>query len=230
MKYRGKVRPPKHPLYEVLDNGAWRGQRAFLVGGGPSLRGFDFERLRGERVIAINAAFLEVPFADICFFMDYTAFLRWIKDNRLGLEAKRLFYAFKGYRVYLDLIGDREEADVYTLRSSGDWRTGLNQDMRNGLYHGNNSGYGALNLAYCLGANPIYLLGYDMGYTGPKAHYHTHYPQPYGNKSTGVFEAYTHSFQQVAPTLKKLGVRVINLNPRSGLRCFEFGDAKRVLQ
>src|SRR4030042_335661 len=38
---------PHRPFWEVMADGAWRGERCFIIGGGPSLPGFDFERLRG---------------------------------------------------------------------------------------------------------------------------------------------------------------------------------------
>ena len=67
---------PGSRSWEILPDGSWSGRRCFIVGGGPSLKGFDFERLRGERVIAINKAFYDVPFADIVFAMD-SPFLIW---------------------------------------------------------------------------------------------------------------------------------------------------------
>jgi len=56
-------------LYDFLPDGAWTGRRCFIIGGGPSLKGFNFSRLKGELVIGINRAF-EFCDCDIIFAMD----------------------------------------------------------------------------------------------------------------------------------------------------------------
>jgi hypothetical protein len=48
----------------------WPDATAWIVCGGASLRGFDFERLRGRKVIAINSSVYSVPFCDVLFFGD----------------------------------------------------------------------------------------------------------------------------------------------------------------
>jgi hypothetical protein len=75
------VNAPYNPLHEVLDDGAWEGEPCFIIGGGPSLKGFDFNRLRGQgRVIAINRALEYAPWADVVFFMDWKLYKRY-HDN-----------------------------------------------------------------------------------------------------------------------------------------------------
>jgi hypothetical protein len=54
-----------------IHDGEWAGDACFIIGGGASLKDFDFERLRGKgRIIVINRAYEHVPFADIHFFID----------------------------------------------------------------------------------------------------------------------------------------------------------------
>ena len=48
----------------------WTGETAFLLGGGPSLKGFNAECLRGRRVIAINNSWELAPWADVLYFCD----------------------------------------------------------------------------------------------------------------------------------------------------------------
>ena len=38
----------------TLEDDTWKGRRCFIIGGGPSLRGFDFSSLKGELVIGVN--------------------------------------------------------------------------------------------------------------------------------------------------------------------------------
>jgi len=217
---------PHRPFYEVMADGAWSGEQCFIVGGGPSLTGFDFERLRGKgRVIAINRAYESAPFADICFFMDGSqgSFYGLVNRGRLGAEALEAWRRFEGHKVYLNLVGRRLD-DVYSVRSSG--RVGLSNSIKNGLFHGNNSGVGAIGLAICLRANPIYLLGFDCKYEGNKSHYHSGYP---GRRPESVFSGFARDFSKLNRFIVRTGYRVINLNPQSGLRCFRFSTIEGVL-
>ncbi len=224
---RGAVRyeaPARDKAFEgkmftdLFPDGAWRGHRAFIVGGGPSLRGFDFSRLRGEAVIAVNRAFENVD-AQIMFSMD-SRFYDWIVTGALGPETRIRFNEFAGAKVWLDTFGHPYEG-VFTIHSAG--LHGLTASLPDGLCHGNNSGYAALNLAVCLGASPIYLLGFDMGYSGAgTTHYHGGYP---ATQPSEVVRSYAKEFEAQAEHIAAAGSRVINFNPDSGLRCFEFGDA-----
>jgi len=98
----------------------------------------------------------------------------------------------------------------------------MTTSISEGLCHGENSGYAALNLAVCLGASPIYLLGFD-GRLAPdgRAHHHAEYPDP---TTQTVLDKFVGYFNQAAPILAGRGVRVVNLNPDSAIRCFEFGN------
>jgi hypothetical protein len=214
-----------HALSERLPDGAWAGRRCFIVGGGPSLKGFDFNRLRGERVIAINKAFYDVPFADILFAMD-RPLLDLIRDGKLGEEYQQAFESFYGLKLWLDLSGYSYPAGVYSIPSAGE--TGWTKSLSEGLFHGQNSGYGALNLALVLGANPIYLLGYDCsrGPAGEK-NYHGGYP---GSGKPNAVDIFLKAFKAGAAMLDGITQsRIVNLNPHSALRCFRFDDIDKVL-
>ena len=210
---------PHNPFHEVMPDGAWRGEPCFVIAGGPSLRGFDFERLRGRgRVIAINRAIEFVPFADIGFFMDNKLYKR-LHEPRYRDAWDR----FEGRMVFLDLVG-RDYDDCYHVRSLG--RVGLSASIKHGLFHGNNSGVGALNLALCLRASPIYLLGYDMRHMGGRAHFHDGYgAQP--NERT--VRGFVRDFERQEAYVRKLEARIINLNPASGLRMYPFSTIDEVL-
>ena len=210
---------PHNPYSAVMRDGAWAGEPCFIIAGGPSLTGFDFNRLKGKgRIIAINRAFEYAPWADILFFMDN-------KFYKLCHEGERqiLWNEFKGHKVFLDLMGRKYE-DCYHLRSLG--RVGLSRSFAQGLYHGNNSGVGALNLALVLKANPIYLLGYDMRFAGGKSHFHSGYG-PRASEQT--VRGFARDFERMAKFMKEERKTIVNLNPRSGLRIFRFGDIDEVL-
>jgi len=206
---------------DIVADGAWRGQRCFIVGGGASLRGFEFSQLTGEAVIAVNRAY-EVINAQIMFAID-AKLHKWITDGKLGAEAKKRFEEFGGHKVWLDSHRYSLKGVTKLMGLDG---TGLSFSMKRGLKHGGNSGYAALNLAVCLGASPIYLLGFDMkGIGGKQAHWHDGYPKVQPDKVYAKFKTY---FESAAPILRKRGIRVVNLNPDSALKCFEFGKLEDI--
>jgi len=218
---------PYRPAYKVLDDGAWAGERCFVVGGGPSLEGFDFERLQGQgRIIAINRAFEWMPFADICFFMDGSnnTFYGHVKNGRLEPETLQKWEKFQGLKIYLNIVGRRLE-DVYSVRSLG--RVGVSNSITKGLYHGNNSGIGAIGLAMCLKANPIYLLGFDCKFNGGKSHFHGGYPM---KMPESIFKQFPRDFSRLNRLIMKTKFKVINLNPQSGIRCFPFKTIDEALR
>ncbi len=210
---------------KILTDGLWGGRRCFIIGGGESIQDSDFSLLRnefrGELTIGINRAFEKFD-PTIIFSMD-ARFWGWIEHGQWGKEVLEAFYNYKGLRLWLNTARAAYPPDIYTLPCKGasDW----SESLKDGLGGGSNSGYGALNLAWCLGANPIYLLGFDMkgNEQGKQAWWHDGYPivQPesvYKNK-------FIPHFNRVAPQIKH---RVINLNPDSALRCFEFGSIKDI--
>ena len=220
-----RMQTPHLPLHEILPDGAWSGEPCFVVAGGPSLRGFDFERLRGRgRVIAINRAFEFIPWADMLFFMDHTFYQFVHKDP----ERLAKWESFRGYRVFLNMMG-RLVPDCNSVKAIG--RSGVSHSHSKGLYHGNNSGFGALQMALALGCRPIYLLGYDMLDEGKanKTDAQTHWHSGYGRLAhMGAPLSFRRDFDLEANRLKKLDY-VFNLNPRSGLRVFKFKTIEEVL-
>lgn len=208
-------------LHEVLKDREWEGQRAFLIGGGPSLKGFDFKRLRGERVIAINRAVEVCGFADVMVAMD-ARLHEWYVTGALGQTPRFKFENYKGLRVWLE-TGRDLPLDVVLARNLGEEAWG--GSLEEGLGNGNNSGYMALNLAVLLGANPIYLLGFDMrpGADGGQEWFHTGYPQRQKGTVYRKFQERMDRGSRFIPD----GVQVVNLNPESGLETFPKADPEK---
>jgi len=209
-------------LYDVMPDGSWKDQRCFIIGGGESLKEFDFSQLKGELVIGVNRAYEKID-CTINFAMDYTLY-DWIVGGKLGQEAKEKFEDFKGFPVWLDTVGYDYPKGIFILNKSGNCN--ISHSMKDGIGGGTNSGFGALSLAVCLGANPIYLLGFDMkGKEGKQIWWHSGYPDKQGS---GVYKAFINDFKRVAPDLEEKDIQVINLNPESELKCFEFGEFKNI--
>lgn len=240
IEWRGEgKRPPvlfKSPtisnreLEEVLPPGSWEGRPAFIVGGGPSLESFDWTKLKGRRTIGVNLAFYKFE-PTITFSMD-TRFLNWILNGMYEPKfpgAREKFEKTRAYKVWCLTYTAKLPADIYIVKVFKNYDHGQRNfsfNMREGIGHGANSGFGALNLAFVLGANPIYLLGYDMSHTTTSTHWHGGHPIV---QRKDTIEGYKAIFNKWAPEIKKAGTRVVNLNPASGLQCFEFMRQEEVL-
>ena len=197
---------------------AWSGEIAFIIGGGPSIRDFDFNRLRGRgRVIAVNDAGIvpgRATWADVLYWAD-RRWLDWNADKLVnhtgtykisrrvphvplppGVEVQRLDFMPKRFSEFQCAVGG--------------WCGGSN----------------AINLAYLFGVQTIVLLGFDMK-EAPVMNWHTnhkaqHEPGQHERKFIPAIETMAHE-------LRRLRVSVINTNHESGLRCFPFMTIDDVL-
>lgn len=209
-------------LHDILPSGSWKGKRCFIVGGGLSLKGFDFSRLDGELVIAVNRAFEFVPKATIMIGQDAQLW-GWYENGVLGQEATDKFKSFKGIKAWYNTQQFPFPEDLYLIntihRVSFDWK---NLDYSLGLPGFTNTGLSAICLAVCLGAKEIYLLGFDCkGENGKTANFHDGYPQK--NEEKIYKRDFLPDFNNLAEGLKEAS-KIINLNRDSEIKCFEFGD------
>ena len=203
------------PLWSVLKRGAWSGQRAFIIGGGPSLKGFNWDLLRGELTIGINRAFEKFD-PSMMFCMD-TRLWGWIVRGDFGREAVRRYEEFTGMRVWIDNPSFIFPDDINVV------------GMGELSPCGSNSGHAAVKLAMLLGANPIYLLGFDMRGNGKGGQKWWH--DGYADKQPeGVYATFIKALTEDAPAIKATGTTVVNLTPRSALKCFPHATASSVLR
>lgn len=201
-------------LFDSLPDNSWKGRRAFVVGGGPSLKGFDFDMLEGEKVIACNRSF-ESCNPDIVIAVD-ARFWGWVDEGKFGEEARRKYYSLP-YRLQVSAAPFPFPPEISTVEEAGIRE--LVDSYEFGLpFHGG-TGLAALLLAYYLGADPIYLLGIDLHKTGTKTlNFHDGYPE------TGPDDVYSDMaelFGLYAEDIAKKGRTIINLNPSSAVTCFK---------
>jgi len=192
----------KYDNYTYIDP-VFLGDTIYIVGGGSSLKGFDFEKLKDKTVIAINKAFLHIPFAQVLYWSD-TRFFEWYEK-----EIEK----FKGIKVTCRPQPKRN--DIINLLNTG--KNGL-ETMSYGIRDGGNSGYAAINLAYHLGAKTIILLGFDMYTVGKDTHWHDGYTS---TANTEVMsKLMVPNFDTLINPLDKRKVKVYNASPNSKLECF----------
>lgn len=205
----------------------WAGETAFLIGGGPSLRGFPVDRLRGRgRVIVINRMVLPseewpgVPWADVLYFCDCGFWSTFRHEVRAIWQGGRKVTLCNGW-VSADgkavpAAGGGDE-DLFRLVRA--IRYGLSHDPQK-LCHGSSSGYQAINLAYLFGADRIVLLGYDLQ---PDAAGRSHAHEGYGQSASLVSHqlgVHAGAFPYLVEPLRAAGVEVLNASPSSVLNCW----------
>lgn len=136
----------------------WKDKEVFIIGGGTSLRDFDWNILIPELTIGCNDAFrLGEQVCKICLFGDSSYFHNREKE----LEK------FKGM-VMTNHPRFNTQSPNWLLTIPRKPR-GLHSDA---LGWNDNTGFAAINLAILLGASKIYLLGFDMKMAGGKHNWH----------------------------------------------------------
>jgi len=211
-------------MSEGLLDGAWKNRRVFILGGGPSLRDVDLSILAGETTLGLNWAFLHNPTANLVY------------DARLmgqfaGMPA---WEAYQGHRFWLNYEMPELEAHSHFYgratmllepradRPSLPWPRRLDD----GLYRGNNAGSAGICLADVLGADRIYLLGYDMRVeAGKPVNWHNLYPEEWRAKEDQMV-SYRADLNIVSFRVR---ARVVNLTPMSALMAFPTDTLERVM-
>jgi hypothetical protein len=190
----------------------WDDRPVALVGGGPSLVGFDLERLRPLHVVGVKASMFDIPWADAGFGLDTLTFKEW--RERFAALSFPVFWAIPEH----DLIGKQPQApNVVLLKRTGRFELSRDPAVING---GGTSGYGALELALHKRANKIVLLGYDYSIpaSGDFHHNERHYVEKRA-QSPSAWKMWTKNFDKAARELPS-GVEVINASPHSQIAGF----------
>ena len=187
---RKKAGITKHPFIvppEVLEQ---YDHTCYLVGGGPSLVGFDWSKLDDKYVVGVNRAYEVLPNAQIIYFTDDD----WWNTHKAALLEH------KGQLIKGSLNLQRmhhPRVAQYHLTGETGWEKGMGR-----LKHGRNSSYAIMNmLVQHLGFKKIYLLGLDMkwGKKGDKSTSHWHS----GHKRTDAESVYTIMTRNIG-TIPKL--------------------------
>lgn len=205
----------KNILYWEIPKDEWTGQPVFILGGGPSIKNFNFSRIRGRgKVIAVNDAGIDparAPWADVLFWADR----RWYQWN-----WERLGNHYGKYKIARKEPPPTTTHDIKTVRfiprRFSHWQNSV------GGFCGGSS---AINLAYLFGSRgPFFLLGFDM--TPGNWHDNHQLPPVTGQHRNNFIPV----LEMMAIELTKLGVSVFNCNPRSALRCFPFAPIEEILK
>lgn len=208
----------------------WGGETVFILGGGPSLKGFDASVLRGRgKAIAVNdAGLILAPWADCLYFADK----QW-HDGDLRKGG-----SWQGNWRDLDLYTGPDDGPRLIVTRADELELGDQRDIRHMIFErrvplstdparlaGRSGGANAMNLALHFGASRIVLLGFDMR---PSGNWHDRHGQP--QKASRYPEAFVPEQYQMAPVFERLGVQVLNATPGSALGCYPMVDLEKLLR
>jgi hypothetical protein len=200
----------KKPLSDILAYNQFKNEKCFVIAGGPSLRGFDFTRLKNEYTIGINYInkvfhpWMLISWDKVCY--------NWLKTQLI-----------KSILVMVDVSNSNFDR-CYYVRSAGDYGRPYEIDR---IFIGTHTGYAAINLALALGFSSIYLLGFDYK---PDESGNYHVTDDWGHpkdidqrlnrfrKEIGRYPEYIKDKQ------------IINLNPGSELKSFPFMGTREALK
>jgi len=208
----------------ILTEQAWKDQPCWVVGGGPSLKSFQWEWLKDKpNVIVVNRAFVEVPTASVFFTEDARFLLRF------PLEYPKEWAAFQGLKVWHALEESEIEnvkaitPDIHIIRRTRPDKF-WSRRFSDGLSYSSNSVVGALNIATLLDADPIFLLGVDCRTDGLfMQNYHQDYrSDPMWEVGSNAADNFLSDFTGwVAPHVKdREVVNLINPSYESALTCW----------
>jgi len=212
-------------LLEVLTPNSWSGELCFIIGGGPSLQGFNFKLLSKYKTIGINKAFQEFN-STINYAMDYNFFdmVQYTRDPRQpNYKLHQKWLAYPGIKLFLR----HDHTMIFTEGIYYVDELGIKMisyDLDKGIYPGNNSGFGALMVAIALGCRKIALLGYDFVTQGSKTHWHEGYSKQDLKSVQNNLISYRKAIDEFGPVILDMGIEVYNLNPSSALKSFPHID------
>lgn len=220
-------------ITDKFNKDSWLYRRCFILGGGPSLKKFDFSRLDKELTIGINKSFQIYQNATINYSMDH-CFYDSIYSGELDKYSKEKlldkWVSFKGIKVFLTPMELKKfKEDVYLVRRK--WEEGISREnLDSGIWGGINSATGALNLAISLGATQIYLLGYDFYIDGNNTHFHSGYPNRNLKEFSRKLIEYKEEITKLHPLIHQTNIKVYNCDFGSKLICFPFKNIDEVLK
>jgi hypothetical protein len=193
----------------------WNDKPVFLIGGGASLRGFDFSVMRSTHayVVGVNQAIFDAPVcagfsADSLFIERRAAQLQRLAER--GIEIVLAPGAAPGSAPGAPKI--RVPGAIYLTRKI---TRGLSSNPT--VVHSiGSSGYAAVNLAVLKHAQGIVLFGFDY-HTRDGEHY---YDDPPWYWQHSCWSTWAQGYESMLPALRAAGVEVINASPTSAITCF----------
>ncbi len=137
-----------------------RGQRAFIIGNGPSLRHTDVSKLKGEITFGLNRVYLAFP--QWGFHTTYLVSVNDLVIQQCANDLRALpMWKFFTWRARRWIPLDERTIFLFTTYMGPTFAT----DARGRLWEGATVTYVALQLAYHMGFDEVILIGVDHNFT-----------------------------------------------------------------
>lgn len=151
----------------------YRGERAVIIGNGPSLNQLDLALLKNEKTFAVNAIFLaqeQMGFDPTFYVVEDTAVMA---DNLEAIKSYKAEHKFFP-SIYRDLIGDQPNATYFMMNRGFYSASSPNfcvprfaTDVSQQVFSGQSVTIMNLQLAYHMGFSEVVLIGMDFSYVIP---------------------------------------------------------------
>jgi len=166
---RAKTSPAGRMTIDMFEN-KYKGRRAFIIGNGPSLNKLDMTKLKDEITFGVNSIFYnfdKMGFKPTFYIVEdrLVAQDRFKEINELtgmikifGEYTKKYHFQDKEDVIWANVIVDYEDYPDYPHFS---------EDAAKCIWTGGTVSYLCMQLAYYMGFNDVYLIGFDHSYTIP---------------------------------------------------------------
>ena len=227
----------------AMRNCHW-GQRAFVIGNGPSLTIDDLGRLKGEITFASNKVYL--AFNETSWRPTYYS----VSDVLVAENNRREIAALNLPKFFGSSVRDALDAadDITWLRELPSPTAQFSTDCSAGVYGGFSVVYHQMQLALHLGIREIYLIGLDFSFdvpqtTGEKCihgevlegrgevnHFHKDYRKPGETWTMPRLEEQRRAFLRARRACEAAGCVVENASRRTCLDVFPRVDLDKLLK
>jgi hypothetical protein len=149
-----------------------KGERCFIIGNGPSLNKMDLTKLKNEFTFGVNAIYLN--YEKMNFYPTYYA----VEDIFVAEDRKDEINKFKEPKLkffgnYLRPLIHRDDKTIFIqlLRNYGDKKNFpyFSESCVRSLGVGGSVTYVCLELAFHMGFDEVYMIGFDHNYVIPKS-------------------------------------------------------------
>ncbi|MFO7584296.1 MAG: hypothetical protein R6W69_06160 [Anaerolineales bacterium] len=142
-----------------------KGQRAFIIGNGPSLKNTDMSKLKGEITFGMNRIYLMFP--ELGFRTTYLSVVNDLvieqtAEDLAGLDLPK-FLTWRSRRFFSNLP-TIQPSNLPTFLYTAYDSPGFSTDVRGRIWEGATVTYVTMQLAFHMGISQVYLIGVDHNY------------------------------------------------------------------
>lgn len=190
----------------------------YIIFGGPSLKGFDFEKLDQKFTLGCNKV-CEIYPTDVLLTVDPTYLKSNIKFIKQYPNLKAIAYdkTLPPHPIY-GHIDEYVDAHYSYHRVK---QAGLSQD--DSYLCAKHTGHAAIDFAVKHGFKKIHALGLDLNQTG---HWHSGYSG--GVQSTYWMANWAQEIDNLKSELDRRNITLINYNESSAVKAYEYGSLENI--